>query len=83
MENARLKPEYLTQFMIEDVEHARHRMQILVMKKGKTEAENVVRACFNIEFDLVFWCFSQYLLKSTDEKTKTQKQQFILPFPHK
>lgn len=54
MENARLKPEYLTQFMIQDVEHARHRMQILVIKKGKTEAENVFRACFNIEFDLVF-----------------------------
>lgn len=54
LENARLKAEYLTDFMIEDVEHARHRMQILIIKKGKTEAENLLRACLNFEFDLIF-----------------------------
>lgn len=54
MDNARLKPEYLTDFMVEDVEHARHRMQILIKKKGATEAENLLRMCLNIEFDLIF-----------------------------
>lgn len=54
LDNACLKPEYLTQFMVADVEHARHRMKILILKKGNIEAENVVRACINVEFDLVF-----------------------------
>lgn len=40
--------------MIRDVEHARHRMQILVFKKGQTEAENIFRACFDVGFDLIF-----------------------------
>lgn len=78
LENARLKPVYLTDFMIEDTEHARHRMQMMVMKKGQTEAENIFRACFNIEFDLVFWCCIWCL----SEMLSTRKRNYRLILFH-
>lgn len=54
LENARLKPSYISKYMIEDVEHARHRMELLIVKKGKTENEDLVRACLNLEFVILF-----------------------------
>lgn len=54
LENARLKPEYLTNYMEHDKEHTRHRMQMLFLKKSKTEEEDIVRGCINVEFDIIF-----------------------------
>lgn len=52
--NARLKPDYLTSYMIKDVEHARHRMDLIMRKKGKQSGELYLRACITLDFELIF-----------------------------
>lgn len=54
LEEARLKPEYLSRFMIEDVSHPRHRMEIMMKKKAATAAASIKRCCVNCEFELIF-----------------------------
>lgn len=41
--------------MKHDKDYSRHRMQMLFLKKGNTEAdEDIVRGCINVEFDVIF-----------------------------
>lgn len=55
MTNAQLKPSYLTNFMVHDVEFPRHRMRHMVRKVVDKNTENtILRACIDMEFTVVF-----------------------------
>lgn len=54
MKNARLKPEYLTNFMVHDVEYPKHRMIHMTRKPIEGTDDVVLRACIDIEFTIFF-----------------------------
>lgn len=52
--NAQLKPKYLTNFMVHDVECPRHRMRHMVRKIVDTTDNAILRACVDMDFTVVF-----------------------------
>lgn len=54
LKNARMKPEYLTNFMKQDTDYPRHRMIHMVKKNIEGTDDLIIRACINLEFTVIF-----------------------------
>ncbi|XP_031627241.1 uncharacterized protein LOC116343360 [Contarinia nasturtii] len=54
LKNAKLKPEYLTNYMVHDVDFPRHRMIHMVRKAIEGSDEVPIRACIDMEFNIIF-----------------------------
>lgn len=52
--NARLKLEYLSNFMVHDVDFPRHRMRHMLRKVLSGTEDTVLRACIDMEWTLLF-----------------------------
>lgn len=54
LKKATLKPEYLTNFMVHDVDYPRHRMVHMIRKTIEGSSELITRACTDLEFTIFF-----------------------------
>lgn len=52
--NARLEPEYLTDFMTHDINFPRHRMRFALRKVHDNIEDTILRACVDVWFDIIF-----------------------------
>lgn len=52
--NAKLKVEYLTNYMVHDVDFPRHHMRHMIHKKLPGSDEVAIRACVDMEFTVIF-----------------------------
>lgn len=54
LDNATLKREYIANYIIQDPNFARHRLNIIIRKKAADTNKYILRGCVDIDFDIKY-----------------------------